>query len=194
MAGNMQGSDGRANRVRIAAWGTAAALVSLPLVAMQVSDEVNWGAEDFAFAILLVGGVGIACELAVRATRNGACRAAAGVALGAAFALVWINLAVGLIGSEDNPANLMFLGVLAVGIGGAVLARFRPRGMARALLATAIAQGSVAAVALLAGSGSPASGPGEILSLTGLFAALWLASAWLFRKAAREQEHQGAAG
>ena len=55
--------------------------------------------------------------------------------------LVWINLAVGIIGSEDNPANLMYGGVLAVGVAGAVAARFRPGGMARALAATALAQG-----------------------------------------------------
>ena len=58
-----------------------------------------------------------------------------------------INLAVGVIGSEENPANLMFGGVLAVGIVGAVVARFRPRGMARALVSTAVAQTTVGVIA-----------------------------------------------
>ncbi len=49
-------------------------------------------------------------------------RFAVGVALAAAFLLVWMNLAVGLIGSEDNPANLMYFGVLAVGFIGAIIA------------------------------------------------------------------------
>ena len=193
MAGNTgSGGGARANRARVAVWGTAAALVSLPLVAMLLEYEVNWGVEDFVFAIALVAGVGIPFELAVRATRSTAYRAAAGLALAAAFVLVWINLAVGIIGSEDNSANLMFFGVLSVGMAGAAIARFRPRGMARALVATAIAQGLVAVVALLAGSGSRASGPGEILGLTGFFAALWLASAWLFQKAAQERDRHGA--
>jgi hypothetical protein len=57
-------------------------------------------------------------------TDNRAYRAAVGVAIAAAFILVWMNLAVGIIGSEDNPANLMYGGVLAIGIIGAVIARF----------------------------------------------------------------------
>ena len=87
-------------------------------------------------------------------TGNSAYRAAVGVALAAAFILVWVNLAVGIIGSEDNPANVMYGGVLAVGIIGAIIARFQPHGMARALVATALAQALVAVIALIAGWGS----------------------------------------
>jgi hypothetical protein len=87
----------------------------------------------------------------------------------------------------------MYGGVLALGILGAIIARFRPHGMARALIATALAQVWVAVVALIAGLGSTASGPLEILTMNGFFAALWLMSAWLFRKAAQEQTPVGAA-
>jgi hypothetical protein len=82
----------------------------------------------------------------------------------------------------------MYGGVLAVGLVGAFVARLRPPGMARALTAVALAQGLVAAIALGVGLG-PA-GPGrtaQILLLTGFFGALWLLSAWLFRRAAREE-------
>jgi predicted lysophospholipase L1 biosynthesis ABC-type transport system permease subunit len=120
-------------------------------------------------------------------TYNTAYRFAVVVALAAALLLVWINLAVGVIGTEDDLANLMYIGVLAVGIIGAIIARFRPHGMARALFATALAQASVAVIALIFGLGSPWSGPGEILALNGFFVALFLGSAWLFRNAAREQ-------
>jgi len=78
-------------------------------------------------------------------------RAAVGVAVGAALLLIWINLAVGIIGDEGNPANLMHIGVLAVGIIGAIFARLRPLGMARVLLATAVAQMLVAMIAQIAG-------------------------------------------
>jgi hypothetical protein len=88
----------------------------------------------------------------------------------------------------------MFGGVLAVGTIGAVIARFQPHGMARALFATALAQAFVAVTALIAGLGSTGPiWPRDILILTGFFAALWLTSAWLFRKAAREQVPAGAA-
>jgi hypothetical protein len=75
--------------------------------------------------------------------------------------------------------------VLAVGIIGAVIARFQPRGMAHALFATAIAQTLVAVVALIAGEHqSPAGSVAEILGLNGIFVALFLGSAGLFRRAA----------
>jgi hypothetical protein len=127
-------------------------------------------------------------------TGNALYHAAVGVAVAAAFLLVWINLAVGIIGSEDDPANLMYGGVLAVAIIGAVVGRFQPAGMARALSATALAQALIGVIALTAGFGSTApSFPEAIVFLTGFFAALWLIAAWLFRKAAREPTPEGAA-
>jgi hypothetical protein len=171
------------SRWRLAAWGTAAALLLLPLVAMQITDEVAWDLADFAFAGVLVVGVGLIYELAARKTGSPAYRAAVAVALAAAFILVWLNAAVGLIGAEDNSANLIYGGVLAVAALGAVMARFQPGGMARALVATALAH---MMVALIAGWGSTASGPLEIMILNGVFALLWLISAWLFRAAALE--------
>ena len=165
----------------------AAFILMLPLLAMQLTDEVRWGVADFLVAGALLVGTGLLFELALRKSGHIAYRAAAGVALAAALILVWLNLAVGVIGTENDRANLMYLGVLAVAAIGVVVARFRPQGMARALFATAVAQASVAAVALSFGLGAPASGPLEILALNGFFVALFAGSALLFRYAAREQ-------
>lgn len=112
-------------------------------------------------------------------------RSAIGVAIASAFILAWMSLGVGIIGQDGDPANLMYFGVLAVGTIGAIVARLKPRGMARALFATAIAQALVAAIALIAGLGLPWSGPAEILGLNGFFIALFAGSAWLFQRAAR---------
>jgi hypothetical protein len=160
---------------------------------MQVTDEVDWDPADFAVAGALVVGVGVTYELAARMTRNGAYRAAVGVALAAALILIWMNLAVGIIGTEDDPANLMYGGVLAVGAVGAMIARLQPHRMAGALVATALAQASVAVIAMIAGMGFPASPALEILGVNALFIGLWLVSAWLFRKAAPAQAAAGAA-
>ena len=185
MPGIMENGGGwRGNRSRIAAWTTAALLLLLPLIAMQFTDQVVWDAADFAIFGALLLGAGVTFELAAKMTGNTAYRFAVGVALAAAFLLVWVNGAVGIIGSEDNDANLMYAGVLAVGVIGAGIARFRPLGMARALFATALAQGSVAVIALIAGLGSPESGPLEIVALNGFFVALFVGSALLFREAA----------
>jgi hypothetical protein len=115
---------------------------------------------------------------------NAMYRFAAGVAIAAALILVWLSLGVGIIGRDGDPANLMYFGVLAVGIIGSLIARFRPRGMSRALFATALAQTSVATIALTAQLGYPWSGPLELTLLNGFFIALFAGSAWLFRRAA----------
>lgn len=120
-------------------------------------------------------------------------RCAIGVALAAALTLVWLSLGVGIIGEDGNPANLMYFGVLAVGVIGAVIARFQPRGMARALFATALAQALVATIALIAGLGLPWSGPAEILALNGFFIASFAGSGWLFRRAACGRPERGIA-
>jgi len=178
-AGN--GTGWRGNHWRIVGWGTAAIMLLLPLIAMQFTDEVNWDVSDFIIFGAMLITAGGAFELAARMTPNKAYLAAVGVALAAAFFLVWMNGAVGFIGTEENPANLMYAGVLAVGIIGAVIARRQPKGMARAMVATAVAQVLVPVTALIAGL-SNTSGMGNTFVATGIFFALWLSSAWLFRK------------
>jgi hypothetical protein len=106
-----------------------------------------------------------------------------GVALVAAFLLIWANGAVGLIGSEDNDLNMVYFGVLAVGLIGAVVARFRPRGMALAMAAMAIAQAAIAVTVLAVGMAPPESGAFEILTINGFFVVLFAGSALLFRRA-----------
>jgi hypothetical protein len=118
-------------------------------------------------------------------TGNTAYRAAIGIALATAFLIVWMSLAAGLIGIEDDdPANLWYVGVLAIGFIGAVVARFQPRGLARALFATALAQALVAVIALTYPNTASTA---AIVFLHGVFVALFVASALLFRYAARDQ-------
>jgi hypothetical protein len=112
-------------------------------------------------------------------------RAAAGLAVAAALLLAWLSLGVGIIGRDGDPANRMYFGVLAVGAAGSLAARFRPAGMARAMLATAGAQALVGAIAIGGGLGRPWSGPLDLFLLNALFVALFTASASLFRRAAR---------
>lgn len=182
MIKNMENRSPRGSLWRAAVWSLAALLLLLPVAAMQFTEEVNWGPADFIiFGAMLLAACGI-YELAARITGSRAYRAAVGVAVATAFILIWINLAVGIIGTEDNPANLMFGGVIAIGIIGALIARFQPQGMARALLATAIAQALAAVTGLVVGWGE------EAVVLPIFFTALWLASAGLFRKAARREQ------
>lgn len=166
-------------------------LLLVPLVAMRFTTEVAWTASDFAAAWILMAGTGLAYKLATSGTRPLAYRAAVGLALATAFALVWGNLAVGFIGSEDNPANLLYLGVLAVGAVGTGLARFEPAGMARALFATALAQALVPVIALLIWRPEFSYGVVKVFVLNTGFALLFVGSALLFRIAARKCDGPG---
>ena len=167
-------------RLRWVVWGGLAALLALPLVAMQFTTEVQWTLSDFIVMGGLMGLVGIAFEVAVRVARSHAYVVAAGIAVASGFVMTWINLAVGIIGDEGNPANLMFFGVLLVGLVAVACSRLRPLGMARAMEVTAAAQALVCVATLVIGEG-------HIFVLTGFFLTMWLAAAQLFRKAARDE-------
>lgn len=164
--------------LRPAGWSAAAFLLLLPMVGMVFEDRLHWGvnwtAGDFLAAAVLLGGTGAALEVAVRLSGNLAYRAGAFVAVGAALVLVWANLAVGLVGSEGNPANLWFMVVPVVGLVMAALGRFTSQGLVRAMLAMVVAQ-IVAGVAV--------GGTVEAVAITLVWSAAWLACAWLFRRA-----------
>lgn len=177
----------RMNPWRIIGWGMAAGLLLLPLVAMQFTDGVDWTALDFVFAAIMFGGTGLVFELAVRMAPNAAYRSGVACALAAAFLLVWINGAVGIIGDEDNPLNLLYGGVIAVALIGAVAARFRAKGMTRAMTAAAGAQALMIVVAVIAGTDDPPGWAGLVL-LNGFFVGLFALAAALFRNAAREPQ------
>jgi len=180
------GRRGR-NRWRPLIWGTAALLLLLPAVAMQFTGEVDWTASDFIVMGVMLSAACGAYELATWLSGNTAYRAAFGIAVVTGFLLVWVNLAVGILGSENNLENLMFAGVLLVAAIGALLANFRAGGMARTMDATALAQLLVATIALAIGFRERG------VLLAACFAVPWFASAQLFRKAAREQASAGAA-
>ena len=176
----------RPNWLRIIGWSVAGLLLLAPYIAMQFTDEVAWTVGDFVIAAALLGSIGMSCELAARTTSNMAYRWATGLAVVAAVLLVWINGAVGIIGNESNDANLMYGGVLAVGVIASFVARFRPHGMAVALFATAFAQALVAVIAIVGGMAIASTGPTKIILINGFFVALFVGSAILFRQASRE--------
>src|SRR5918993_848743 len=68
-------------------------------------------------------------------------RWAVALALAPTFILFWAIGAVALLGPEigRNTADLIYFGVPAVGVIGAIIAGFRPLGMARAMFAMALA-------------------------------------------------------
>src|SRR6478609_1770523 len=128
---------------RIIGWGTAGLLLVLPWAA-----HAPWTRSDFLVAGILLGSVGLAFETIVRTSNDLAYRAGAALAVFAAFLTIWVNGAVGMIGSEGNSYNLIFGVVLLIALIGAILARFEPVGISRAMVVTAIAQTAAGAAGL----------------------------------------------
>lgn len=179
MANGADGGAARWNPWRIAGWSIPVLLLLLPLAAMQFTSEVNWTGSDFAFAAVLFAGVGLAFEFIVRRSRSLAYRLGAGAAVITAFLTVWINAAVGMIGSEDNAYNLLFGGVLLTALLGVIAARLEARGMVVAMIVAALAQVGL-------GAGGIGTDPrGAVLSIS--FGGLWLLAAALFWSAARQR-------
>ena len=170
-----------------------AAILLVPAVAMLFTDAVAWGPFDFVVGFVLLFGAGLAYELVARRGGGAAYRAAVGIAAGASLLLMWANIAAGIIGSDDNPANLLFYAVPVVALAGAAAARLRPRGMTRALLVTALVQALVPLVALLVFRPVQpgAAGVAGVLALNLVFVLLFCVSALLFRRAGEAQAPQG---
>ncbi|WP_337847521.1 hypothetical protein [Sphingomonas sp.] len=166
------------NPWRLIGWGGIAVLMLTPAVAMQFIDEVNWTVGDFIFAFLMLGSVGLAVELTVRANPAWSYRAGVGIMLAVSFLTVWINLAVGIVGNEDNPVNALFFLVPLVAVAGSLLGGFRARFMRVAAVLAAAAQIGVMLYIWATGQGFP-------IGVTLLFGTLWLVAAALFRQAGR---------
>lgn len=117
--------------------------------------------------------------------RERAYRLAFGVGLLGLLLLGWVSGAVGIIGSENNSVNLMYWAVPAVMLIGSLVARFKSRGMVYALLATALVQFLIPVVALIISPEVSWGNAGVIgvFVFNTIFAALFVLSAWLFRRA-----------
>lgn len=118
-------------------------------------------------------------------------RAGLGLAVLTALFMLWLIPAVGIIGVEGDPFDLLYLGVLALGLGGAVATRLRADGMRRSMLTMVAALAVIAAVALVAGKQhAPATSVLEVLGLNGMFAVMFATAAWLLRPAAQDRSDE----
>ncbi|HET9879390.1 MAG TPA: hypothetical protein VFQ81_08820 [Candidatus Limnocylindria bacterium] len=166
-----------------------AAVLAVPALAMAAklaipdpgsgTDGVNWGPMDFAIIGVLVFASGLLFEYVSTRARNVQHRAAAAIAVAAGLLLIWVNLAVGMIGDEGNPATLMYVLVLFVALAGATIGRFEPREASIAMFATAAAHVVVVVIALVGGMHPE-------LRADAFFIAAWVASGLLFRQTRME--------
>lgn len=165
-------------------------ILMIPLIAMQISDEVKWGAFDFVVMGALLFGTGLTYELISRKTGNLAYKAAVGIAIFTGFILIWGNLAVGLIGSEDNPVNALYFVLLFIGAISSAIVQLEPKKMSKVMLMMAIGQALIPVIALItplspniSGEDNFAPGVLQVFVLNGVFVMMFAASGILFQRA-----------
>lgn len=168
----------------------AGLILLIPLLLMLLAIW-HWKPGVFVLAfVLLIGAAYLLYGMvAKKMINNKTYQWAVGVAVVAVTFLAWMNAAVGGI-LGDDPANMMYFGVVLVGFIGAAIAQLEPRGMSWALFATAFAIMLVPAIALMIGTPAFANGVAAVFGLHAVFAMLFAASALLFRKAANVGKNQ----
>ncbi|KND49912.1 MAG: hypothetical protein AB197_00170 [Parcubacteria bacterium C7867-002] len=174
---------------RLAVWaGVVGVILLIPLFFTIRDGGVegvgwNWTLFDFVWMGILLFGAALVYELVIKKMGSGMYRAAGALAVATSVLLVWINGAVGIIGN-DTGANLLYFGVLVIGAIGAIVAHFQPRGMASALFAMACAHALVPVIVLLIWKPDITVDIFGVVMLNAFFVMLFVASGFLFRRAA----------
>ena len=73
-----------------------ALLLLIPIISMQLTNEVNWDILDFIVAGILLLGTGLACNFVMKKVKKTKFRIAICLAILAFLFLIWAELAVGL--------------------------------------------------------------------------------------------------
>lgn len=158
-------------------WGGVLLLLAVPALL-----GAPWTSADYLLAAALLGVTGAAIELGVWATGNRSYRAGAIIAAATGLALLWVNGAVGILATEGDPRNLMFVGVVLFAAIGAGLGRGQANAMARTMRWTAMVQAAASVIGWVDGARFPVVGVIGTL----VFCTLWCISATLFARAARQ--------
>lgn len=153
-----------------------------PLIATFASPEFNWSPTDFLVMGTIIFCAALFFEFVSRKGNSTLYRIATLIAVITGFLLLWVNMAVGVIG-EDNPANLLYLGVILIGLVGVFAARFQAHKISRVLLGMAILQVLIPVAAYIFWPADFSPGFIKVFHINAVFALLWMFSALLFERA-----------
>jgi len=174
----------------------------IPLTAMQFDNGVDWSSADFIIAGFLIFSTASAYKLLTYKYKAYHYRAAIGLSLLSGLMLVWVNLAVGILGSENNPVNLLYGIVLLAGLLGAIASGLKPAGLMYTMFTMAVLQISVPLAGIMIEK--PAGmhvgeflykwhqqGFAGVAGVTIFFTALFAGAGLLFRNAAKLNQTGG---
>jgi len=161
----------------------ALVILLIPLTAMQFTSEVQWTLFDFLAAFVLLAGTGLAYLAISHRSKSVMYKTAAAITAITALLLIWVNGAVGLIGSEDNDANLLYGAVIAVLFLGAIITGLKARGMSYVVFLAALTQLLVPLVAYMIWQPQVTGDFFRVIAVSSFFAVLWTGAGLLFRRA-----------
>lgn len=169
------------------------AILLIPLVGVIVSDDWKWTWSDFVVGWALLAGTAFSYRfLLTRGVPSLAYRGGVILAVGAGFLLVWVNLAVGIIG-DDNPGNLLYFAVILAGLMGMGLTRFQSSRLARLAFSLAAAVLPIPAISYAIWPTDFAPGLAQVCGLNLIFVGMFAAAGLLFRRVARQSERPAVA-
>ena len=163
----------------------------IPFIAMRFTDEINWDLTDFLIMGIVLSGIGLIYELIARKSKKTTYRMAFIIGLLGAFLLFWVNGAVGIIGSENQDANLLYGTVFLVLLVGSLISRFKAKGMSITLLIASVVQIVIPITAIIIWPPSEISwspSVSGVFLLCGFFALLFYLSSLLFKRSTDNQE------
>lgn len=167
----------------------AGSLLLVPFTASFYVEGFNWSTSDYLFAFMMFFVTVTSYKMITRSNTSAIYKFAIGFSLFSGFFMVWVNLAVGIIGAEDNPINIYYFIVILIGLVGANLVRLRPEGMARVMGIMAASIIVIVFIALVTGAQHmPHSSVTHILAVNAVMAFLFIQSAFLFHYAAKKAE------
>ena len=87
------------NKRLITILAVALSILSIPLIAMGFTNEVNWSTFDFLVVGILLIGTGLVLEFILRKIKTLRYRIILGIVLFVVLLMVWAELAVGIFGT-----------------------------------------------------------------------------------------------
>ncbi|MBO6793810.1 MAG: hypothetical protein JJ895_07865 [Balneolaceae bacterium] len=159
-------------------------IIMIPLIAMQFTSEVVWTTSDFIIAWTILFSIGFAFQAIGKRAKNSSYKFATGIAAFTTLFVIWSNLAVGIIGNEDNPLNLMYFGVVLLMVFGSYIAQLKAKAMSKVLFASAVLHALVSIIGLsIFSTQNPGYTIVNIAIINVVLVTMWAVSGLLYGKA-----------
>jgi hypothetical protein len=156
--------------------------LTIPLTAMYFFSAVAWSLSDFVIAGVLIFGTGVLYKFVTLSKSEIWYKTGMGLAFLAGLTLIWVNMAAGIVGTENNPFNLVYVALIAAALAGLFVIRFKQKRVVVLINSMAAAMALIGIIAIITGQQFvPESSVVKILAVHGFFALLFVISALLLR-------------